>query len=414
MKYISPLLFIVAIVYSYISQKRCDGSWLKFKGKKIVRGKKVCTFAIIEAFVDHGVYYARGIIRETGEVQTIKIDKQMMAAVPDNTRNNSSEPVIDVLVYQEGPDNNPTFGLAEEEIRFKLNIQIIRDSEPVEEEIEHAKSAMGFIYEIRVVLLTLACVGIYRSPTISIICSLAAFALSFRNIMPFRFKNLYECGIISTKEESATKSNDATKKVPDTVPPGYDNWSDDRKFIFDANERLKKSMEKPEEHHAMETQSNLDSEIDGALPVPPPIQEEDTAQGMESKKVDESRDASTESYEEPIKETTLAANGMKSESTISEDEIPLVDNHEGEDPFSDVEDVEITEDEILPNFDDYSDENGLDDLIENKDLPTVDTGGDIAAPLERGVPPVSANPELRTGRGRAGKRSVSNILEQLK
>lgn len=237
MEIISLLCFIAVAIYAYITGLICKPNAVKFKGKWIRPPKKSIICSIIEAFVINGDYYANILCYDTGEVFTLEIDDETMAAIPDTVTPGNIEPLLDIIVYQEGTEKNPQYSLAEREIRFKPNLNIVYEQTNAEEDIDDAKEKMGFAYEVRIALLTFAFASVHSAPTASFLCSAIAFLISFRNIMPLRYTNLEKCGIIKASK-GVDKVSKKEKTQKNATPPGYDNWTPNRKYIHELITRI--------------------------------------------------------------------------------------------------------------------------------------------------------------------------------
>lgn len=222
----SPIILIGTILFAYFVQKRCRPGHLRFRGKKLELPQKLVAYDIMQVSVKNGKYYADGCIRETGEVARIEIDSDVMEHI--SAVETQEGPLLHVMVYEE----TNGFSLAEEELRYKIGINVVDDSTTTRIEIDYAEYVIWFLYEIRNILLTIAAIGVYRSPHISIFFSLLAFVIQARNVIPLRFTKLTKHGIIeATKEvKSSTKESE--------YPPGYDVWSDNQKFLYQANQRM--------------------------------------------------------------------------------------------------------------------------------------------------------------------------------
>lgn len=232
-----PIVSLIAVIAScllgYMLQKNCEKFGVRFRGKKLSDNKKMVIADVLEVYIKDNEYFAKCRIQGTLNEPTIKIDKAMMAAMPD-TASGNGKPISQVLLYETGnSDTNKDYELTPEEIRFKIKLKVIRNDESTEAEIQNAKEFINFYYDVRLVLWTLAWVGVYRSPILSIVFSALAGLISVRNIIPLRYTKLKKCGIINTKNNSK-----APAKEQSSVPPGFDNWSEESRYMYNLEQRV--------------------------------------------------------------------------------------------------------------------------------------------------------------------------------
>lgn len=225
---------LASCVLGFWLQKNCKPTSIRFRGKKIEVAKKMVIAEISEVFIKNGKYYARCSIPGDTTQQTIEIDKAMMAAFPDQ-QDNGKPVLIKVVLYEETTDiGTKVYTLAPEEIRFKLNLHIVQDETKTLEDIRYATVIIEGYYQIRLVLWTLAWVGVYQSPMLSTLFSCIAAWISYTNVVPIRYTFLKECGII--KKKSSTPGN--AKSHKSSVPPGYDNWTEEGRYLYSLEQRV--------------------------------------------------------------------------------------------------------------------------------------------------------------------------------
>ena len=159
---IACLCAVASCVFGYLTQKNCKPTSIRYRGQKIEVARKMVAADVYDAFIKNGQYYARCKVPDRDEILSIPIDKSMMAAIPDN--NGASDvPVTKVLLYQDNGTNGPEYTLTPEEIRFKLNLHVIQDKQQTMDDIAKAANVINFIYEIRLVMWTVAILGVYSS-----------------------------------------------------------------------------------------------------------------------------------------------------------------------------------------------------------------------------------------------------------
>lgn len=232
-----PLIALICVVasctFSYLLQKNCNSMSIRFRGKKIEAVKKMVVAEVHDIFMENGQYYANCMIQGISTPYTVAIDKAMMAAMPDQDSDVSAS-MKKVLLYEVvSSDGVYTYALTPEEIRFKTKLKVLSSESKTKEDIQDASSVIGLYYEIRLVLWTLAWVGIYRSPMLSILFSSIAAWISWRNLIPFRYTLTKKCGIINTKNNGSTPSQGAPEP-----PPGYDNWSEESKYMYALEQKV--------------------------------------------------------------------------------------------------------------------------------------------------------------------------------
>lgn len=233
MPIISLLAVIASCVLGYMLQKNYKTVGIRFRGKRLDESKKMVIADVLEVYVKAGEYYAKCRVQGTWSEPTIKIDKTMMAAMPDST-SGDGKPIKQVLLYESSAeDGNVEYSLTPEEIRFKTKLKVVQEKEKTDAEIQNAMDVISLYYDIRLVLWTLAWVGVYRSPGLSIIFSVLAGIISARNIIPLRYTKIKKCGIIKTNKDGLP-----SKKEKSQVPPGYDNWSEESQYIYNLDQRV--------------------------------------------------------------------------------------------------------------------------------------------------------------------------------
>ena len=235
---IACLCAVASCVFGYLTQKKCKPTSIRYRGQKIEVARKMVAAEVYDAFIKNGQYYARCKVPDRDEMLSVPIDKSMMAAIPDN--NGASDvPVTKVLLYQDNGTNGPEYTLTPEEIRFKLNLHVIQDEQQTMDDIAKAANVINFIYEIRLVMWTVAILGVYNSSIISILLSALSAFISYRNAIPLRYcTNSKNRGIISIQQNNphGTKNSD--------VPPGFDNWSEDEQYLYTLDKRVAQAKTK--------------------------------------------------------------------------------------------------------------------------------------------------------------------------
>lgn len=250
---------LASCILSFLLQKNCKATSIRFHGKKIEIAKKMVIADVYDVFIKDGQYYAKCGIKNNPVQQVIEIDKAMMASFP-NQKSENNVPVQQVLLYEECSEPGMcVYSLTPEEIRYKINLQVIQDEKKTMEDIQEASDIISGYYQVRLVLFTLAWVGIYRSPILSILFSVAAIAISLRNTIPLRCTKLGKCGIIKKIGESATG------KKADTLPPGYDNWSEESRYLYSLEQQVeakKQGIDATSDESVDETEEIADTASD--------------------------------------------------------------------------------------------------------------------------------------------------------
>lgn len=346
MPIISLLAVIASCVLGFMLQKNCKTVGIRFRGKRLDESKKMVIADVLEVYVKNGEYFAKCRVQGTWSEPTIKIDKTMMAAMPDST-SNDGKPIKQVLLYERSEDkNNIEYSLTPEEIRFKTKLKVIQDEKNTDAEIQNAMDVIALYYDIRLVLWTLAWVGVYRSPLFSILFSVLAGVISARNIIPLRCTKLKQCGIINAKKEGTS-----SKKERSAVPPGYDNWSEESQYIYNLEQRVEaqknsgacepssmspsSSNEAAESEIAVKVQDDVPSDVGG---------DAESMDNDSAEKAAEEAESDSEEEDEPFfTDEELAAEEDGEDGEYSEEAIGEMDRAEAAEGDSDAEDDEDDE-----------------------------------------------------------------------
>lgn len=400
---------IISCVMGFWLQKNCKPTSIRFHGKKIEVAKKMVVADVYEVFIKNGKYYAKCGVPDEESQQTIEIDKSMMAAFPD--QQNDGKPALKVMLYEETTDvGMKVYTLAPEEIRFKFNLHVVQDDQKTLADIQQASLSIGGYYQVRLVLWTLAWVGVYRSSMLSILFSVLAGIISIRNIVPLRCTFMKKCGIISTN----TKSEGNTKSKAE-VPPGFDNWSPESQYMYSLEQRMKNAKKAAADN------------ADGSQPVDVSEQvacedsqkQDDTDNSADATTTDESdADADSDSSEED-------------ESSDDEDvEMPFFTDDELAQEGEDAEDETAEEDSSASPSSDlaaFDDETADDDGFEADGFEADDTSEE-AESTDAQAPDESVSsekdmgqtsdatthlPASSHGKKRSGKKTVKSVLDDL-
>lgn len=394
MLFVSTAGALASTVYAYVRQKKCKPGEVRLRGRLYANPRKTVMADVIEVFVNDEKYFMRCSVPGLEGIQIIAIDKAMMAALPDSRAKSKDCPLAQVMLYVEDTPDGPACSLAPEEIRFKTNLQFIQ-SETKEVDIAAAAKAVGFWYEIRLVLFTIAWLGIYQAPHISLILSALAAIISWRNVIPLRYTSLADCGFTSSKKDPIEAAPAAKAKKEELVPPGYENWTAERKYLYS----LEKKMEKQRENDAAPAEP--DADVTAAESAPPAVPEPEL--------MDAAPAADTEpDTEDEEPDSFMSALGLD-EAADDEPEQP------GDGPSDDMPD-DGEDDTYDTGADDLDDVDGLDEPNELDAALGEETEGD---PEEAGDAPEPAeSQERRRNRGRHGGRkkpkkgNVADLLSE--
>ena len=377
---------LASCILSFLLQKNCKATSLRCHGKKIEIAKKMVIADGYDVFIKDGQYYAKCGIKNNPVQQVIEIDKAMMASFP-NQKGKDDVPVQQVLLYEEGSEPGMcVYSLTPEEIRYKINLQVIQDEKKTMEDIQEASDIISGYYQVRLVLFTLAWVGIYRSPILSILFSVAAITISLRNTIPLRCTKLGKCGIIRKKIGES-----ATGKKADTLPPGYDNWSEESRYLYSLEQQVeakKQGVDATSDESVDETKEIADTASDVI---------EDAALLDDEGSIEED----DEEDEEPFfTDEELASEGQE------DGEEDLLSDSDG-----DSEDQEAA----FPSDDDDEDDDGFEaDGFEADDASddTADLAkSDKEAPAA--VPPKGQGSKNSSTAKKGGKKTVQSVLDDL-
>lgn len=377
---------LASCILSFLLQKNCKATSIRFHGKKIEIAKKMVIADVYDVFIKDGQYYAKCGIKNNPVQQVIEIDKAMMASFP-NQKGKDDVPVQQVLLYEEGSEPGMcVYSLTPEEIRYKINLQVIQDEKKTMEDIQEASDIISGYYQVRLVLFTLAWVGIYRSPILSILFSVAAITISLRNTIPLRCTKLGKCGIIRKKIGES-----ATGKKADTLPPGYDNWSEESRYLYSLEQQVeakKQGMDATSDENVDETEEISDSASDDAKDATP-LDDEDSIE-----EDDEEEEGPFFTDEE------LASEGQE------DSEEDLLSDSDG-----DSEDQEAA----FPSDDDDEDNDGFEaDGFEADDASDDTTNlakSDKEAPVV--VPTKGQGSKNSSTAKKGGKKTVQSVLDDL-
>lgn len=308
MRIIAAIFLVFVIAYCYGTQKQQKKGTLRFKGKEMALPRHIAVWNIIDVCVKNGDYIADGFIRGTGEVISLPIDKDIMQNIPNEKPNGA--PLLSLLLYED----EGSYSIVEKELRYKIDLRFIEEEPITQNELDYAEYIIWFLYEFRNLFITIAAIGVYQAPHVSILLSCMAFILQSRNVIPLRFTNVLDCGIIQANKTATNKVQEEKK-----LPPGYDSWSKNQKFLYHANERISKQNFEPIDD-ITESESSFDMDDESAAPF----------------------------YDE-----------YKDEAPINEEEVPEVYLPEAEMPDSS---HDIPEDDDLPDFvHDVPEEDDMDD-----------------------------------------------------
>lgn len=348
MRIIAAIFLVFVIAYCYGTQKQQKKGTLRFKGKEMALPRHIAVWNIIDVCVKNGDYIADGFIRGTGEVISLPIDKDIMQNIPNEKPDGA--PLLSLLLYED----EGNYSIVEKELRYKIDLRFIEEEPITQDELDYAEYIIWFLYEFRNLFITIATIGVYQAPHVSILLSCMAFILQSRNVIPLRFTNVLDCGIIQANKTATNKMQEEKK-----LPPGYDSWSKNQKFLYHANERIsKQNFESVDD--VTESESSFDMDGESATPF-----------------CDEYND----------------------EAPINEEEVPEVYLPEAEMPdYS----HDIPEDDDLPDFvhdvpeeDDMDDEEtGFSPSEENLSDMTDDSSGEESDTIE--MPEPSDVPETKT------------------
>lgn len=386
---IAGICVIASCVFGYLLQRQCKPTSIRYRGRKIEVARKMVVADVYDAFIKNGQYYARCKLLGNEEMFEIPIDKSMMASIPDND-NNAGAPVSKVLLYQDNGVNGLKYLLTPEEIRFKTNMHIIQDEKKTIDDINSASNVINFIYEIRLVMWTVAILGVYSSSIISIFLSVFAAIISYRNIIPLRHcTNLQKRGIISTKinTSSSDKSGD--------TPPGFDNWTEDEQYLFALEQRV--SQEK----------TRIDSENGN----------HNTASGMESAS-QSGTSTMTEVQKDSIDASDSQTDEAENDESDSQEDTPFFTDEELEEDLDTDNDSPVDSDanefgDIEFEDDEFDADEDKEDVPDAGDSERANPKADATDDEDDGL---ETKPEhYKTPSPKKGKRkkSIQNALEDL-
>lgn len=392
---IAFLCAIASCVLGFLLQKNCKPTSIRFHGKKIEIAKKMVVADVYEVFIKNGKYYAKCSVPGESTQQIIEIDKAMMAAFPD--QQDSDKPAIRVMLYEEATDvGMKIYTLAPEEIRFKFNLHIVQDEKKTLADIQNASWSIGGYYQVRLVLWTLAWVGVYRSPILSILFSAFAAIISVRNIIPLRCTILKKCGIINTNNEGENS------KAKADMPPGFDNWSAESQYMYSLEQRIKSSkkasaVEAAESSEASDVVASADvTDIETAAP--------DESESDISK----DEDSGEEDVEMPFfTDEELSQEGEDAEEEEAEDAEPVSPSPDS----ADLDDEDSDDDGFEADgfeADDAEDKSGATDA-ETQDKATS-TENDETVQTTSAANLSSPNPHPKK---RGGKKTIKSVLDDL-
>lgn len=389
---IAFLCAIASCILGFLLQKNCKPTSIRFHGKKIEIAKKMVVADVYEVFIKNGKYYAKCSVPDESTQQIIEIDKAMMAAFPD--QQDSDKPAIRVMLYEETTDvGMKIYTLAPEEIRFKFNLHIVQDEKKTLADIQNASWSIRGYYQVRLVLWTLAWVGVYRSPILSILFSAFAAIISVRNIIPLRCTILKKCGIINTNNDGENS------KAKADMPPGFDNWSAESQYMYSLEQRIKSSKKASAVEVAESSDvvaSADDTDIETATP--------DESESDTSK----DEDSGEEDVEMPFfTDEELSQEGEDAEEEEAEDAEPVSPSPDS----ADLDDEDSDDDGFEADgfeADDAEDKSGATDA-ETQDKATS-TENDETVQTTSAANLSSPNPHPKK---RGGKKTIKSVLDDL-
>lgn len=411
---------IASCVFAFFLQKNCKPTSIRFRGKKIETAKNMVVADVYEVFIQNGKYYAKCSIPGDTSRQTIEIDKAMMASFPDQ-KSDEDKPVIKVLLYEETTDVGlKIYTLAPEEIRFKLNLHIVQDKKKTLDDIQQASIYIGYLYQIRLVLWTLAWVGVYQSSLLSILFSGIAAWISAQNVIPFRYTNITKCGIINTSK------NSGNSKKENTIPPGYDSWSDERRYLYSLEQRVQAKKAVDTSQDAGQASEPEDSHTDNAEATKD-IQaaSQDSNEGTESDFDGQAEDDADVSAKAATDTAAESDDEEEDASFFTDDELAS----EGESVESEEDDTETGED--VPSEDtglqqDFSDDDDefeadgfeadtIDSDTESEKSSAENPEAEIPAPQSDTSTPLHSRQTSmgKHGKKGSGKKTVKSVLDDL-
>ena len=389
---IAFLCAIASCILGFLLQKNCKPTSIRFHGKKIEIAKKMVVADVYEVFIKNGKYYAKCSVPDESTQQIIEIDKAMMAAFPD--QQDSDKPAIRVMLYEETTDvGMKIYTLAPEEIRFKFNLHIVQDEKKTLADIQNASWSIVGYYQVRLVLWTLAWVGVYRSPILSILFSAFAAIISVRNIIPLRCTILKKCGIINTNNDGENS------KAKADMPPGFDNWSAESQYMYSLEQRIK-SSKKASAVEAAEASDVVASADDTDIETAAPDESESDTSKDE--------DSGEEDVEMPFfTDEELSQEGEDAEEEEAEDAEPVSPSPDS----ADLDDEDSDDDGFEADgfeADDAEDKSGATDA-ETQDKATS-TENDETVQTTSAANLSSPNPHPKK---RGGKKTIKSVLDDL-
>lgn len=413
MLFLSTAGALASTLYAYLRQKKCKAGEVRLRGRLYANPRKTVIADVAEAFVNDEKYFMRCWVPGFDGLQIIAIDKAMMAALPDGRAEQGSS-LAKVMVYVEDTPSGPVCSLAPEEIRFKSNLQFIQN-ETAKVDLEAAAKAVGFWYEVRLVLFTIAWLGIYQAPHISLILSVLAAVISWRNVIPLRYTSLADCGFVSSKKGPDKAPAAAKAKKDNGLPPGYENWTEERKYLYSLEQKME-GQRKAEAAAAEPEEAPASSKEDQAMPVyltldEPEPQEEAKSVAAQEPEADKAPEAEKDSF--------LSALGLDSgvpDDAPGKDEAPDDRMPDDRMPDDEMPDDEMPDDEMPegegndPDDDMGEDTSELDAALEAEEAPEPD---ECASVKEAAHQPDTHGNQRRGrhgGRKRAGKKNVADLI----
>lgn len=400
---------LVSTLYAYLRQKKCKPGEVRLRGRLYANPRKTVMADVAEAFVNDEKYFMRCGVPGFDGLQIIAIDKAMMAALPDG-RAEPGGSLAKVMVYVEDTPSGPVCSLAPEEIRFKSNLQFIQN-ETAKVDLEAAAKAVGFWYEVRLVLFTIAWLGIYQAPHISLILSALAAVISWRNVIPLRYTSLADCGFVSSKKDPNKAPAAAKAKKDNGTPPGYENWTEERKYLYSLEQKME-GQRKAELAAAAELEeAPASGKEDQAMPVyltldEPEPQEEAKPAAAQETEADKAPEAEKDSFLSALGLDSDAPDDAPDKDEAPEDRMP--DDGMPDDAMPDDEMPEGESDD--PDNDMGEDTSELDAALEAEEAPEPD---ESASPKEAAHQPDTHGNQRRGrhgGRKRAGKKNVADLI----